>query len=169
MQIRKPDPEVFRCVPGPGCGPPPQVIHAEVQFSSTAPGAVAQYMCRPGFTPLPRATRTLCGVSGTWSLPPACQGKGWSRWVPMMHHSPTDPTLPAPNRSHDASRLQTLTLTAPNLSHGASRLQTPALTASIFSHDTSLSSGRDFLTLLNHSHHVPPSPDRDINLTELYP
>ncbi|XP_056460177.1 sushi, nidogen and EGF-like domain-containing protein 1 [Gadus chalcogrammus] len=58
---------------GPGCGPPPQVVHAEVQFSSTAAGAVAQYVCRPGFTAVPRTTRTLCGVSGTWSLPPACQ------------------------------------------------------------------------------------------------
>ncbi|CAL8252359.1 unnamed protein product [Merluccius merluccius] len=64
---------ILVCVPESDCGPPPQVKHAEVQFSSTAPGSVALYVCHPGFTPVPRATRSLCGVHGSWTLPPACE------------------------------------------------------------------------------------------------
>lgn len=56
-----------------GCGPPPQVKHAEVQFSSTTPGSVALYICRPGFTPVPRATQSICGIQGAWSQPPVCE------------------------------------------------------------------------------------------------
>lgn len=58
----------------PGCGPPPQVKHAEVQFSSTTPGSVALYVCHPGFVSVPRATQSICGIQGDWSQPPACEG-----------------------------------------------------------------------------------------------
>ncbi|KAJ3599858.1 hypothetical protein NHX12_033812 [Muraenolepis orangiensis] len=68
-----------------GCGPPPQVKHAEVQFSSTAPGSVALYVCNPGFSPVPRATRTLCGAHGTWSLPPACEDVDECLSEPCLH------------------------------------------------------------------------------------
>uniref|UniRef100_A0A3Q3WAJ4 Sushi, nidogen and EGF-like domain-containing protein 1 n=1 Tax=Mola mola TaxID=94237 RepID=A0A3Q3WAJ4_MOLML len=57
----------------PGCGPPPQVKHAEVQFSSTTPGSVALYVCHPGFVSVPRATQSICGIQGDWSQPPACE------------------------------------------------------------------------------------------------
>uniref|UniRef100_A0A3Q2P5H2 Sushi, nidogen and EGF like domains 1 n=1 Tax=Fundulus heteroclitus TaxID=8078 RepID=A0A3Q2P5H2_FUNHE len=56
-----------------GCGPPPHVKHAEVQFSSTTPGSVAAYACHPGFTSVPRATQSLCGIQGEWSQPPVCK------------------------------------------------------------------------------------------------
>ncbi|XP_061593558.1 sushi, nidogen and EGF-like domain-containing protein 1 isoform X1 [Cololabis saira] len=56
-----------------GCGPPPQVKHAEVQFSSTTPGSVALYICHPGFASVPRATQSICGIQGDWSQPPVCE------------------------------------------------------------------------------------------------
>uniref|UniRef100_A0AAQ5Y1A3 Sushi, nidogen and EGF-like domain-containing protein 1 n=1 Tax=Amphiprion ocellaris TaxID=80972 RepID=A0AAQ5Y1A3_AMPOC len=56
-----------------GCGPPPQVKHAEVQFSSTTPGSMAVYICHPGFTSVPRATQSICGIQGDWSQPPVCE------------------------------------------------------------------------------------------------
>ncbi|XP_056132458.1 LOW QUALITY PROTEIN: sushi, nidogen and EGF-like domain-containing protein 1 [Lampris incognitus] len=56
-----------------GCGPPPQVKHAEVQFSSTLPGSMAIYMCYSGFKPVPRATQSICGIQGAWSQPPVCE------------------------------------------------------------------------------------------------
>ncbi|XP_029904625.1 sushi, nidogen and EGF-like domain-containing protein 1 [Myripristis murdjan] len=56
-----------------GCGPPPQVKHAEVQFSSTMPGSMALYVCHSGFTPVPRATQSICGIQGDWSQPPVCE------------------------------------------------------------------------------------------------
>ncbi|XP_029988085.1 sushi, nidogen and EGF-like domain-containing protein 1 isoform X2 [Sphaeramia orbicularis] len=56
-----------------GCGPPPQVKHAEVHFSSTTPGSMAVYICHPGFTPVPRATQSICGIQGDWSQPPICE------------------------------------------------------------------------------------------------
>lgn len=57
-----------------GCGPPLQVDHAEVQFSSTLPGSVAIYLCRAGYVAVPRATQSVCGVQGDWSQPPVCEG-----------------------------------------------------------------------------------------------
>ncbi|XP_029938701.1 sushi, nidogen and EGF-like domain-containing protein 1 isoform X2 [Salarias fasciatus] len=56
-----------------GCGLPPQVKHAEVQFSSTTPGSMAVYVCHSGFTPVPRATQSICGIQGDWSQPPVCE------------------------------------------------------------------------------------------------
>ncbi|XP_051928957.1 sushi, nidogen and EGF-like domain-containing protein 1 isoform X1 [Hippocampus zosterae] len=56
-----------------GCGPPLQVDHAEVQFSSTLPGSVAIYLCRAGYVAVPRATQSVCGVQGDWSQPPVCE------------------------------------------------------------------------------------------------
>ncbi|XP_034035125.1 sushi, nidogen and EGF-like domain-containing protein 1 [Thalassophryne amazonica] len=56
-----------------GCGPPPQVKHAEVQFSSTTSGSVALYICHSGFTSVPRATQSICGIQGAWSQPPVCE------------------------------------------------------------------------------------------------
>ncbi|XP_024857944.1 sushi, nidogen and EGF-like domain-containing protein 1 isoform X2 [Kryptolebias marmoratus] len=56
-----------------GCGPPPHVKHAEVQFSSTTPGSVAVYICHSGFTSVPRATQSVCGIQGDWSQPPVCE------------------------------------------------------------------------------------------------
>ncbi|XP_052331565.1 sushi, nidogen and EGF-like domain-containing protein 1 isoform X1 [Oncorhynchus keta] len=55
------------------CGPPLQVKHAELQFSSTLPGSMALYVCHPGYTPMPRATQSICGGQGAWSQPPVCQ------------------------------------------------------------------------------------------------
>ncbi|XP_038138318.1 sushi, nidogen and EGF-like domain-containing protein 1 [Cyprinodon tularosa] len=57
----------------PGCGPPPHVKHAEVQFSSTTPGSIAEYVCHPGFASVPRAAQSLCSVQGEWSQPPVCK------------------------------------------------------------------------------------------------
>uniref|UniRef100_A0A7N6BGB5 Sushi, nidogen and EGF-like domains 1 n=1 Tax=Anabas testudineus TaxID=64144 RepID=A0A7N6BGB5_ANATE len=56
-----------------GCGPPPQVKHAEVQFSSTTPGSMALYICHSGFTSVLRATQSICGIQGEWSQPPLCE------------------------------------------------------------------------------------------------
>ncbi|XP_028259487.1 sushi, nidogen and EGF-like domain-containing protein 1 isoform X2 [Parambassis ranga] len=56
-----------------GCGPPPQVKHAEVQFSSTTPGSMAVYICHSGFMLVPRATQSICGIQGDWSQPPVCE------------------------------------------------------------------------------------------------
>ncbi|KAI4786074.1 hypothetical protein KUCAC02_037367, partial [Chaenocephalus aceratus] len=56
-----------------GCGLPPPAKHAEVQFSSTTPGSMAVYMCHSGFTSVPRATQSICGVQGDWSQPPICE------------------------------------------------------------------------------------------------
>uniref|UniRef100_A0A8C4HVR7 Sushi, nidogen and EGF-like domain-containing protein 1 n=1 Tax=Dicentrarchus labrax TaxID=13489 RepID=A0A8C4HVR7_DICLA len=56
-----------------GCGPPPQVKHAEVQFSSTTPGSMAMYICHSGFMSVPRATQSICGIQGDWSQPPVCE------------------------------------------------------------------------------------------------
>ncbi|XP_053708828.1 sushi, nidogen and EGF-like domain-containing protein 1 isoform X2 [Synchiropus splendidus] len=55
------------------CGRPPHVKHADVQFSSTTPGSVAVYICHLGFTPVPRATQSICGIQGDWSQPPICE------------------------------------------------------------------------------------------------
>ncbi|XP_030647438.1 LOW QUALITY PROTEIN: sushi, nidogen and EGF-like domain-containing protein 1 [Chanos chanos] len=55
------------------CGPPLKVKHAEVQFSSTTPGSVALYVCHSGYTAVPRATQSVCGVQGSWSQPPVCE------------------------------------------------------------------------------------------------
>ncbi|XP_066565247.1 sushi, nidogen and EGF-like domain-containing protein 1 [Amia ocellicauda] len=55
------------------CGPPMQVKHADVQFSSTQPGSTALYTCHTGYTPLPRATHSICGSQGAWSQPPVCE------------------------------------------------------------------------------------------------
>uniref|UniRef100_A0A3P9PLS5 Sushi, nidogen and EGF like domains 1 n=1 Tax=Poecilia reticulata TaxID=8081 RepID=A0A3P9PLS5_POERE len=59
--------------PSLGCGPPPHVKHAEVQFSSTTPGSVAAYVCHSGFTSVPRATQSICGTQGEWTQPPVCK------------------------------------------------------------------------------------------------
>ncbi|XP_022531192.2 sushi, nidogen and EGF-like domain-containing protein 1 [Astyanax mexicanus] len=58
---------------GRDCGPPPKVKHAEVQFSSTSPGSIALYACHPGYTPVPRATQSICSSQGSWSQPPVCE------------------------------------------------------------------------------------------------
>ncbi|XP_067085594.1 sushi, nidogen and EGF-like domain-containing protein 1 [Osmerus mordax] len=58
---------------GPDCGPPPLLKHAEVHFSSSAAGSLAVYTCHPGYSPLPRATHSICGGQGAWSQPPDCQ------------------------------------------------------------------------------------------------
>uniref|UniRef100_A0AAR2LD50 Sushi, nidogen and EGF-like domains 1 n=1 Tax=Pygocentrus nattereri TaxID=42514 RepID=A0AAR2LD50_PYGNA len=55
------------------CGPPAKVKHAEVQFSSTTPGSMALYACHPGYTPVPRATQSICSSQGSWSQPPVCE------------------------------------------------------------------------------------------------
>ncbi|XP_068447252.1 sushi, nidogen and EGF-like domain-containing protein 1 isoform X3 [Clinocottus analis] len=56
-----------------GCGLPPQVKHAEVQFSSTTTGSMAVYVCHSGFISVPRATQSICGIQGDWSQPPICE------------------------------------------------------------------------------------------------
>ncbi|XP_054644529.1 sushi, nidogen and EGF-like domain-containing protein 1 isoform X4 [Dunckerocampus dactyliophorus] len=56
-----------------GCGTPPQVKHAEVQFSSTTSGSVAVYVCQAGYVAVPRATQSICGIQGDWSQPPICE------------------------------------------------------------------------------------------------
>ncbi|XP_052455414.1 sushi, nidogen and EGF-like domain-containing protein 1 [Carassius gibelio] len=58
---------------GPDCGPPVKIKHAEVQYFSTAPGSMASYVCHPGYTPLPRATQSICSSQGSWSQPPVCE------------------------------------------------------------------------------------------------
>ncbi|XP_036426286.1 sushi, nidogen and EGF-like domain-containing protein 1 [Colossoma macropomum] len=58
---------------GKDCGPPAKVKHAEVQFSSTSPGSMALYACHPGYTPVPRATQSICSSQGSWSQPPVCE------------------------------------------------------------------------------------------------
>uniref|UniRef100_A0A9J8A474 Sushi, nidogen and EGF-like domains 1 n=2 Tax=Cyprinus carpio TaxID=7962 RepID=A0A9J8A474_CYPCA len=55
------------------CGHPVKVKHAEVQYSSTTPGSMALYSCHPGYTPLPRATQSICSSQGSWSQPPVCE------------------------------------------------------------------------------------------------
>ncbi|XP_016089591.1 sushi, nidogen and EGF-like domain-containing protein 1 [Sinocyclocheilus grahami] len=61
------------CEVGLDCGPPVKVKHAEVQYSSTTPGSMASYVCHPGYTPLPRATQSICSSQGSWSQPPVCE------------------------------------------------------------------------------------------------
>ncbi|XP_056270868.1 sushi, nidogen and EGF-like domain-containing protein 1 isoform X4 [Pseudoliparis swirei] len=56
-----------------GCGLPPQVKHAEMQFSSTTTGSMAVYVCHSGFISVPRATQSICGIQGDWSQPPICE------------------------------------------------------------------------------------------------
>uniref|UniRef100_UPI001EAEE092 sushi, nidogen and EGF-like domain-containing protein 1 n=1 Tax=Oncorhynchus gorbuscha TaxID=8017 RepID=UPI001EAEE092 len=34
---------------------------------------MALYVCHPGYTPMPRATQSICGGQGAWSQPPVCQ------------------------------------------------------------------------------------------------
>uniref|UniRef100_A0A8C2B612 Sushi, nidogen and EGF-like domains 1 n=1 Tax=Cyprinus carpio TaxID=7962 RepID=A0A8C2B612_CYPCA len=58
---------------GLDCGHPVKVKHAEVQYSSTTPGSMALYSCHPGYTPLPRATQSICSSQGSWSQPPVCE------------------------------------------------------------------------------------------------
>ncbi|XP_036374730.1 sushi, nidogen and EGF-like domain-containing protein 1 [Megalops cyprinoides] len=58
---------------GVDCGPPAQVKHADVQFTSSVPGSMALYTCHLGYTPLPRATQSICGSQGAWSQPPVCE------------------------------------------------------------------------------------------------
>uniref|UniRef100_A0A8C1EX78 Sushi, nidogen and EGF-like domains 1 n=1 Tax=Cyprinus carpio carpio TaxID=630221 RepID=A0A8C1EX78_CYPCA len=58
---------------GPDCGPPVKVKHAEVQYSSTTPGSITSYVCHPGYTPLSRATQSICSSQGSWSQPPVCE------------------------------------------------------------------------------------------------
>ncbi|XP_063058064.1 sushi, nidogen and EGF-like domain-containing protein 1 isoform X2 [Engraulis encrasicolus] len=58
---------------GVDCGPPPQVKHASVKYSSTAAGAVAVYVCVSGYTLLPHNTHTVCGTHGAWSQKPTCE------------------------------------------------------------------------------------------------
>ncbi|MGH0145357.1 UNVERIFIED_CONTAM: hypothetical protein FKN15_010963 [Acipenser sinensis] len=55
------------------CGAPVQVKHAQVQYTSSQPGSSALYTCHPGFTPVPRATVSVCGGQGSWSQPPVCE------------------------------------------------------------------------------------------------
>uniref|UniRef100_A0A9J7ZNY4 Sushi, nidogen and EGF-like domains 1 n=1 Tax=Cyprinus carpio carpio TaxID=630221 RepID=A0A9J7ZNY4_CYPCA len=59
----------------PDCGPPVKVKHAEVQYSSTTPGSITSYVCHPGYTPLSRATQSICSSQGSWSQPPVCEGQ----------------------------------------------------------------------------------------------
>lgn len=59
-----------------GCGPPPQVKHADVQFSSMTAGSVAVYVCHSGFTSIPRTATSVCGILGKWSQTPVCEGLG---------------------------------------------------------------------------------------------
>uniref|UniRef100_A0A8C7YEY0 Sushi, nidogen and EGF-like domain-containing protein 1 n=1 Tax=Oryzias sinensis TaxID=183150 RepID=A0A8C7YEY0_9TELE len=56
-----------------GCGPPPQVKHADVQFSSMTAGSVAVYVCHSGFTSIPRTATSVCGILGKWSQTPVCE------------------------------------------------------------------------------------------------
>uniref|UniRef100_A0AAY5EGM2 Sushi, nidogen and EGF-like domain-containing protein 1 n=1 Tax=Electrophorus electricus TaxID=8005 RepID=A0AAY5EGM2_ELEEL len=55
------------------CGPPASVKNAEVRFSSTRRGATAVYTCHPGYTPVPKATQSVCSRHGSWTQPPACE------------------------------------------------------------------------------------------------
>ncbi|KAK1796779.1 hypothetical protein P4O66_009793, partial [Electrophorus voltai] len=55
------------------CGPPASVKNAEVRFSSTRRGATAVYTCHPGYTPVPKATQSVCSRHGAWTQPPACE------------------------------------------------------------------------------------------------
>lgn len=59
--------------PDLGCGKPPYVEHANVNFSSTAPGSMAVYICHSGFMLMPRATQSICNIQGDWSHPPICE------------------------------------------------------------------------------------------------
>uniref|UniRef100_A0A665UQD8 Sushi, nidogen and EGF-like domain-containing protein 1 n=1 Tax=Echeneis naucrates TaxID=173247 RepID=A0A665UQD8_ECHNA len=70
---------------GFSCGPPPQVKHSEVQFSSTTPGSVAVYICHSGFTQVPRATQSICGIQGDWSQPPICEEINECLSQPCLH------------------------------------------------------------------------------------
>uniref|UniRef100_A0A3B3UY66 Sushi, nidogen and EGF like domains 1 n=1 Tax=Poecilia latipinna TaxID=48699 RepID=A0A3B3UY66_9TELE len=71
--------------PSLGCGPPPHVKHAEVQFSSTTPGSVAAYVCHSGFTSVPRATQSICGTQGEWTQPPVCKDANECLSEPCMN------------------------------------------------------------------------------------
>ncbi|KAM6963106.1 sushi, nidogen and EGF-like domain-containing protein 1 [Aplochiton taeniatus] len=56
-----------------GCGAPPEVKHADIQFSSRQPVAVVTYACHAGYTAMPRTTQSVCGTQGTWSQGPVCE------------------------------------------------------------------------------------------------
>ncbi|XP_031431396.1 sushi, nidogen and EGF-like domain-containing protein 1 isoform X2 [Clupea harengus] len=62
-----------RAPDGVDCGPPARPKHADVKYSSTLAGAIAIYVCHPGYTPVPRATQSICGNQGAWSQPPICE------------------------------------------------------------------------------------------------
>ncbi|XP_028300564.1 sushi, nidogen and EGF-like domain-containing protein 1 isoform X2 [Gouania willdenowi] len=68
-----------------GCGPPPQLQHADVHFSSTTPGSIALYVCHVGFTSVPRATQSICGIQGDWSQPPVCEEVNECLSQPCLH------------------------------------------------------------------------------------
>ncbi|XP_011471983.1 sushi, nidogen and EGF-like domain-containing protein 1 [Oryzias latipes] len=65
--------EIGRSSSEQGCGPPPQVKHADVQFSSMTAGSVAVYVCHSGFTSIPRTATSVCGILGKWSQTPVCE------------------------------------------------------------------------------------------------
>ncbi|KAL2090413.1 hypothetical protein ACEWY4_015101 [Coilia grayii] len=58
---------------GVDCGPPPQVKHASVKYSSTQAGAMALYVCVSGYSALPHTTQSVCGTHGAWSQTPTCE------------------------------------------------------------------------------------------------
>uniref|UniRef100_A0A8C5N809 Sushi, nidogen and EGF-like domain-containing protein 1 n=1 Tax=Gouania willdenowi TaxID=441366 RepID=A0A8C5N809_GOUWI len=74
-----------RAHPSLGCGPPPQLQHADVHFSSTTPGSIALYVCHVGFTSVPRATQSICGIQGDWSQPPVCEEVNECLSQPCLH------------------------------------------------------------------------------------
>uniref|UniRef100_I3KT48 Sushi, nidogen and EGF like domains 1 n=1 Tax=Oreochromis niloticus TaxID=8128 RepID=I3KT48_ORENI len=51
------------------CGSPPQVKHTEVQFSSTTPGSMPEYICHSGFTSVPRASQSIGEINECLSQP----------------------------------------------------------------------------------------------------
>ncbi|XP_024114885.1 sushi, nidogen and EGF-like domain-containing protein 1 isoform X1 [Oryzias melastigma] len=77
--------EMSRSSAEPGCGPPPQVEHAEVQFSSTTVGSVAVYVCHSGFTSVPRTATSVCGILGKWSQTPVCEEINECLSQPCLH------------------------------------------------------------------------------------
>uniref|UniRef100_A0A4W5PMP0 EGF-like domain-containing protein n=1 Tax=Hucho hucho TaxID=62062 RepID=A0A4W5PMP0_9TELE len=46
---------------------------------------MALYVCHPGYTPMPRATQSICGGQGAWSQPPVCQDMDECLSEPCKH------------------------------------------------------------------------------------
>ncbi|XP_029472488.1 sushi, nidogen and EGF-like domain-containing protein 1 [Rhinatrema bivittatum] len=67
------------------CGIPEKVKHAQVIFSSTKLGSLAEYQCNKGYTVNPRNSPRVCGENGAWSEPPVCEEIDECRSQPCLN------------------------------------------------------------------------------------